>query len=222
MNKLQPPIPLSAAPDQVSALCDGELDAHALDALLAECRTRDEPLMQWQRYQLIAEVLQGGQPTVPAVRASHDFLAALNQRLDAEQPPQALQNSASPSPVVTVRGAAANDTVFRWKLVSGFASVVAVAAVGWTVLSNAPVTTTGPVLAQGAPATAVATAAAPQLAAPMPAAAQPVVVSTSQGKVLRDPALERLLAEHREHGSMSAFQASTGFIRNATYGDDNR
>lgn len=220
MKQSQSPVPLDAAPEHVSALCDGELDDRSLTALLAECRGSDEPLAQWQRYQLIGEVLRG-QPPASSIRAPKDFLAALNERLDAEQPAKALVSN--PLPVPSVRGAAANDSVFRWKLVSGLASVVAVAAVGWTVLGSAPVSSTGPVLAQGATNAPAATVATAQAVAPDAAkTARPVVVSTPQGKVLRDPALERLLAEHRQHGGMSAFQTSTGFIRNATYDDDSR
>ena len=219
MKQPQSPSRQDAAPEHVSALCDGELDAHSLDALLAQCRGRDEPLAQWQRYQLIGDVLRG-QGAAPGARAPQDFLAALNQRLDAEQAPQAVASSITAVP--HVRGAAANDAAFRWKLVSGLASVVAVAAVGWTVLSQTPVAGPGPVLAQGGAAAPAAALVVAQPAAAVPPQARPVVVSTSRGKVLRDPALERLLAEHRQHGGMSAFQSSTGFIRNATYDDDNR
>lgn len=206
--------PARATPEQVSALCDGQLDDRALDALLAHCHTSDEPLAQWQRYQLIGDVLRGQGAALPA-RPARDFLAAVHQRLDAERLPVAVA-----PPVPVVRGLAANDAVFRWKLVSGLASVVAVAAVGWTVLATAPGAVPGPVIAQetAVPSTALV-AATPPVTTQAP---RPVVVSTSQGKVLRDPALERLLAEHRQHGSMSAFQASTGFIRNATYDDDAR
>lgn len=221
MKQPQSLAPLGAASEHVSALCDGELDHRSLDTLLAGYGSHDEVQAQWWRYQLIGEVLRG-QATPPAVAAPRDFLAALNDRLDAEQPPQALVSASSPGP--SVRRPAANDAVFRWKLVSGLASVVAVAAVGWTVLTSAPQGAAGPVLAQGSTAAPAATVAVaqPRAAAELPAATRPVVVSTSQGKVLRDPALERLLAEHRQHGSMSAFQASTGFIRNATYDDDSR
>lgn len=206
----------SATAEQVSALCDGQLDDRALDALLARSQASDESLDHWQRYQLIGDVLRGQGAALPA-RAPRDFLATLNQRLDAERRPVVAATSV---PAPSVRGAAANDAVFRWKLVSGLASVVAVAAVGWTVLATAPGAVTGPVIAQEAvTAPKALLAATPSVA---PTAQRPVLVSTPQGKVLRDPALERLLAEHRQHGNMSAFQASTGFIRSATYDDDAR
>ena len=49
-----------------------------------------------------------------------------------------------------------------------------------------------------------------------------MAVDTRQGTVIRDAGLERLLAEHRQHGGMSALQNPTGFIRNATYDADAR
>lgn len=205
--------------DQVSALCDGYLDERECDALFARCRLGDEPLAQWRGYQLIGELLRGDGAALPA-RPPMDFLAGLNQRLDAEHKPAA---EAAAQPVRAVRGAAANDALFRWKMVSGLASVVAVAAVGWTVLATAPSGPQGPVLAQERAALPAATLASAPPAAPSAAApTRPVVVSTSQGQLIRDPALERLLSEHRQHGGMSAFQTSTGFIRNATYDADAR
>lgn len=206
--------------DQVSALCDGYLDERESDALFARCRLGDEALAQWRGYQLIGEVLRGDGAALPA-RSPMDFLAELNQRLDAEHQPAA---DAGSRPVRAVRGAAANDALFRWKMVSGLASVVAVAAVGWTVLASAPGGPQAPVLAQervALPPATLASAPPPAASAGVPST-RPVVVSTSQGQLIRDPALERLLSEHRQHGGMSAFQTSTGFIRNATYDADAR
>lgn len=205
--------------DQVSALCDGYLDERESDDLFARCRLGDEALAQWRGYQLIGEVLRGDGAALPA-RPPMDFLAELNRRLDAEHQPAA----DAPRPLRAVRGAAANDALFRWKMVSGLASVVALAAVGWTVLGSTPSGPQGPVLAQervALPPATLASAPPPAVSAGVPST-RPVVVSTSQGQLIRDPALERLLSEHRQHGGMSAFQTSTGFIRNATYDADAR
>lgn len=219
MNQFTSSDPALQGADQVSALCDGRLDNRELDALFAHCRVSDDPLAQWRGYQLIGEVLRGEGSVLPA-RAPQDFLAELNQRLDAEHRPA---TDAVAVPVRAVRGPAANDALFRWKMVSGLASVVAVAAVGWTVMTGAPSGSQGPVLAQERTAMPAATLAEAQPAAPEAAVpTRPVVVSTSQGKLIRDPALERLLSQHRQHGGMSAFQSSTGFIRNATYDSDAR
>jgi sigma-E factor negative regulatory protein RseA len=49
-----------------------------------------------------------------------------------------------------------------------------------------------------------------------------VVVNTPQGAVIRDAQLETLMAEHRQHGGMSALQMPAGFLRNATYSGSDR
>lgn len=208
--------------EQVSALCDDRLDALELDELLARCRDGDAVQAQWHGYQLIGEVLRGQSGVLPACAPSA-FLDRLHASLAAEPQPSAQPVVAAQPP----RSEAANEAVFRWKLVSGFASVVALAAVGWNLLaSTAPARPDGgATLVQNAPAAAtppLASTAQPVLASVPASEARPVVVSTPQGRVIRDAALERLLAEHRQHGGMSAFQSSTGFIRNATYDDDAR
>lgn len=215
--------------EQVSALCDGHLPTHELDAILAQCGPDGEVQARWRDYLLIGEVLRGqhdGQP----VHASSDFLQRLHARLDAEG--DAVQPLAPASqPLPQVRGEAANDGLFRWKMVSGVASVVAVAALGWNLLAaSGPGGAPGPQLAREGTGTAVvATSATPSTAAVTATGAsapagtpRPLVVATPRGPLIRDAALERLLAEHRQHGGMSAFQTSTGFIRNATYDADAR
>jgi sigma-E factor negative regulatory protein RseA len=108
-----------------------------------------------------------------------------------------------------VRAPAANDAVFRWKLLAGAASLAAVMAVSWSVLSGAPAGaggSAGPQLALMQPA--------PEAAGNLPSA---VLVSTPQGPVIRDARLEQLLAEHRQYGGMSALQMPAGFLRDATF-----
>lgn len=224
MNPLQDNDRHAPPGELVSALCDGGLDPQELDTVLARSPGDEAVLAQWNGYQLIGEVLRG-QPAMLPTCAPSAFLERVHAGLvhiEARQAPAAAEVKAMPQ----VRSAAANDTLFRWKLASGFASVVAVAAIGWNVLnSSAPAgAPAGAELAQGAPVVIpVAAPSAPPVLAAVPSAeSRPVVVSTPQGRVVRDAALERLLAEHRQHGSMSAFQTSTGFIRNATYDADAR
>jgi len=201
--------------EQVSALCDGDLDGPALSRLLAA--DADEVQGHWHRYQLIGDVLRG-QASVTASCAPSDFLDRLHAGLAADRAVQP-QLAAPTLPVPAARAEAANDGVFRWKLVSGFASVVAVASIGWNLLGTSAPADGGAQLVQAVPA---APAAAPVLVASPGNEPRPLVVSTPQGRVIRDAALERLMAEHRQHGGMSAFQSSTGFIRNATYDADAR
>lgn len=221
MNPLHEPDRNAPQGEQVSALCDGSLEPRELDALLARCHADDEVQARWHGYQVIGEVLRGQAGALPSCAPS-EFLQRLHAGLAAEAAVPVVQPQARPLP--QVRPEAANDSVFRWKLASGFASVVAVAAIGWNVLSTtAPVDAGGAQLVQSAPAVVpvAATGTAAAVAAPVPEV-RPVVVATPQGRVIRDAALERLLAEHRQHGGMSAFQTSTGFIRNATYDADVR
>ncbi len=221
MNPLHEPDPNALQGEQVSALCDGSLDPRELDALLARCRTDDEVQARWHGYQVIGEVLRGQAGVLPA-RAPSEFLERLHAGLAAQPTEPAAQPPARP--LAQGRGEAANDSLFRWKLASGFASVVAVAAIGWNVLSTTqPADAGGVQLVQTPPSVVPAAGPAPAAVAAAPAPeARPVVVATPQGRVIRDAALERLLAEHRQHGGMSAFQTSTGFIRNATYDADAR
>ncbi|MBL0919796.1 MAG: sigma-E factor negative regulatory protein [Hydrogenophaga sp.] len=220
MNPLHEPDHHALQGEQVSALCDGALSAQEFDELLAHCRDDDGVPARWHGYQLIGEVLRGQPSVLPACSPSA-FLDRLHAGLKSETP---APRAPLVSPMPQVRGAAANDAVFRWKLVSGLASVVAVAAIGWNLLVvTEPAARGAAELAQSVPAAAVVPVAAAVPAAAVPAAeSRPVVVSTPQGQVIRDAALERLLAEHRQHGGMSAFQTSTGFIRNATYDADAR
>lgn len=192
--------------EAVSALFDGEGDDASLDQLLSAGADSDAHA-QWAACALIGDVLRA--PGERRLRSSADFLAAVRVELDT-LPQAQTQVSVTPEAlsVAPVREAA-NDSVFRWKMVAGFASLAAVAAVGWSTLLGGGVS--GPT-------------AAPQLVqAPANSSAEAVLVSTPQGPVVRDPRLEQLLAEHRQHGGMTALQASTGFLRNATFdAGDNR
>lgn len=211
------------APEQrVSALVDGEIDTAQLADLLAAEHDRQELLGSWHAYQVIGDVLRGDS-AVATSRAPADFLAGVRERLRSEALPAALpvqdeRRSLAPAqPVTLVRGAAANDAVFRWKLVAGLASLAAVMAVSWTVLSGAPSAVGGPAGPQLASAPALSGGSAPVAAPVTELASSAVVVNTGQGPLIRDARLEELLAEHRQNGSMSALQMPTGFIRNATY-----
>lgn len=191
----------------LSALVDGELDQIELEALLVRFGEESETRAAWQSYQVIGDVLRGSAPAASAL-APPDFLAGFRARLQAEPlarpQPDPAEVSARP------RAPAANDAVFRWKLLAGAASLAAVMAVSWSVLGGAPLGAGG--------------SAGPQLSLmQQPAlvvaddATKAVVVSTPQGPVIRDARLEALLAAHRQYGGMSALQMPAGFLRDATY-----
>ena len=192
--------------EAMSALFDGEGDPASIDQILSAGSDSDAHA-QWATCALIGDVLRApGERHLPS---SADFLAGVRAQLGAPSP---VQVAVVPEATVSVPvREAANDSVFRWKMVAGLASLAAVAAVGWSTWLGSGVS--GP-------------AAGPQLVqapAGPSAQAEAVLVATPQGPVVRDPRLEQLLAEHRQHGGMTALQASTGFLRNATFdAGDNR
>jgi sigma-E factor negative regulatory protein RseA len=185
----------------ISALADGQLQgeefarAVALAADPAGRRT-------WHAYQAVGEVLRSGRP-VHGATEPEAFLERLQVKLRAETllaaPPLTRPTEASTLTVVARAQAPAND--WRWKLVAGVASVAAVAAISWNIVQ--PVAS--PV-------------AQPQLAAaPAQPEALPAQAGAQQAAMIRDPRLDQLLAAHRQLGGATAWQSTSGFLRNATF-----
>lgn len=225
---LQPPAGSAQMPQTdepallVGAWLDGELSEAELTAWLSEGVEPHAVAARGQVYQLIGDALRGEAPLAAAEPSA--FLLGVQARLRDETPwraPAAAAATLQPTGAIElaqVRAPAANDAVFRWKLVAGLASLAAVMAVSWTVLGTAP-------------AGSGAGAAQPQLALAQPAPAEraaglvtgaPVAVNTGQGVLIRDAGLEALMAEHRQHGGVSALQMPAGFLRNATHHADAR
>lgn len=210
--------------EALSALADGEIGTAALSGLFADINAHPEDLGTWHAYQVIGDVLRGS-GTIVSAQAPGDFLAGVRERLQAEgvaRPAQAVVTRIEPVPAV-----AANDAVFRWKMVAGVASVAAVMAVTWNLIGGTPPDAggvSGPQLAvvTSAPSPAVPPAVVPVASVAPSQPSTEVVVNTGQGAVIRDARLEELLAEHRQHGGMSALQMPTGFIRGATYDPSGR
>jgi len=120
---------------------------------------------------------------------------------------------------------AANEPVFRWKLVAGAASLMAVAAISWTLVGNgSAVPQAGGQLA-AAPLQQVQPAVNSVLASVAVNGEQPaantltptrVIVGNGNPQVmLRDPRLDQLLEAHQQAGGAS--QMPSGFLRNATF-----
>ncbi len=218
---------VNASPDDLaasalSALADGELTQQQFDRLLATSLDASEQFAAWQSYQLIGDVLRG--EPVAARRAPQDFLAGVRAGLVHSPDDVAKRPSLGSPPVETVRhvrGEAANDAVLRWKRVAGVASVAAVMALSWALVRgvDAPGVVNAPQLAQLPAAGSTNDASRSLSAAREPKSGTFVVVNTDQGRLIRDPRLEQMLAEHRQYGAMSALQMPAGFLRNATYDD---
>lgn len=210
----------------LSALVDGEVLSQELDDVLASMDESDFPYEQWSGYQVIGDVLRQSAPAA-STRSPRVFLAGIQAELQKQpgmdSPEQGQQQHAA-SRAPGKRMTAANDPVFRWKMVAGLASLAAVMAVSWTQLQNATepgAGSTGSQWAQREMPFALASVdseAARTLATSLPQTpAESVIVNTPQGSVVRDPQLEALMDQHRQHGGMTALQMPTGFLRNATY-----
>jgi sigma-E factor negative regulatory protein RseA len=188
----------------LSALADGQVRDDEVTVVLHACEQYQETAYaNWNAYHLIGNVLRSSAAALESSEAR--FLERFNQRLAEELtiepasalvvPPGFLREPAVQS--IPVRSDASNDESFRWKLVAGFASLAAVAAIAWNA-TGFPAPVGGTQLAQGS-------------------AQQPVVVASPQGPMVRDARLEELLAAHRQLGGMSALQAPSGFLQNATF-----
>lgn len=208
--------------EELSALADGQLQgeafARAVDRLCAD----GELQATWRTYHVVGEVLRTGRPS--ACTDGDQFLARFQARLAAEPAPRVLP--VVQQPVLTPNVEAANEPVFRWKLVAGVASLAAAAAIGWNwVGSGAGGAASGPQLAlQQAQPVAVPTATDGSVLAAMQNAPSPgagatrVLVGSGSNApqlMLRDPRLDRLLEAHRQ--AAGGAQMPSGFLRNATF-----
>ena len=187
----------------LSAMVDGELRGEELEQALA-CAESAEGCASWELYHLVGDVLRS--PDL-AHHSQHNLLTGLRAQL-AQEPALQLQSSQlqqvaagmeqAQAPVVALRDPAANHSVFRWKVAASFATVAAMAALGWNLVAT-------PVDGQGA-----------QLAS-APGANSSVVVATENGSVLRDPRLDALLANHQQYASRASLQTPAAFLRNASF-----
>lgn len=192
----------ASTPELLSALADGQLSDEELAAVLKSCAGDGAAMGCWNTYHLIGDVLRSpaAVPGLMPIVGETGFASRLGARL-AQEPafkamPAQVERLQVPAGIVHHRGPASNDGSFRWKVLAGVASVAAVSAMAWN--------------ASGL----MAPSAAPQLAqAPSPQ----ILMTSPQGPVVRDARLEELLAAHRQLGTASALQESSGFLRNAAF-----
>jgi sigma-E factor negative regulatory protein RseA len=215
----------------ISALMDGALAGRQADAALVAAM-QPEGQARWQLYHLIGDTLRAAD-----LAAHHDSALLAGVRAAMSQPALTLEPQ---QPPVTLPRQAANDGVFRWKLVAGFASVAAVAAIGWNVLgfASAPSpsgqqlarvpTVERPSVMRLAQPQASASAGLKTVAVAVASAAVPGAQSLEPGfgvdesqQMWRDPQLDRLLAAHRR---MAAFGSGSpsAFLRSATFEEPQR
>jgi sigma-E factor negative regulatory protein RseA len=209
---------------RVSDLADGRLRGDDFALAVALLGEDEDARATWHSYHLMGDVLRFGEQGSGVDDIG--FVQRLQVRLQTEAglfsaPGQALSGIeiapdfiAASAYLTGVSGtfpsknASANDADFRWKLVAGLASVVAVIAIGWSSIGG---------LGGGS-------ASAPQMAqvtlpAPAPAAmsAADTGTGTTPPVMIRDAHLDALMAAHKQFGGTSALQMPAGFLRNATF-----
>jgi sigma-E factor negative regulatory protein RseA len=161
----------------------------------------------WAMYHLVGDVLRS--PELVHHGRTNDLLSAVRARMAQEPLPK-------PQPALLQQVArhgkaqAANVSVFRWKMVAGFASLAAVSAIGWNAaIGLRDEAAPGAQMAAAVPAPAPAAVPAPMVA---------VAADGDGGQVmLRDPRLDELVAAHRQYHGATNLQMPAGFLRNATF-----
>jgi sigma-E factor negative regulatory protein RseA len=218
--------PSDSIREQVSALADGQLKGQAFADAVGDIVAHEELRASWRTYHLVGDVLRSGAHA--PCSDSNAFLAKLQQRL-AHEPPVRVPVPVAPVVVALQQHAEpANEPVFRWKLVAGAASLVAVAAIGWSLAGTIGGAPAGAQLAQVQPVPQQPVQVAQQppvgsvLAAADPHATSAVAVPTrvqvgsgAPQVMLRDARLDELLAAHQQAGGGS--QMPSSFLRNATF-----
>lgn len=241
--------------EQLSALVDGEASSSHIQAVLSFAES-DEGQQSWGMYHLIGDVLRS--PEL-AHHSQHDILSSVRAHMASEpmrviqgihlsgvtsdgleQVTAAEQQGKAQTKVVSLPARqAANASVFRWKMAAGFASVAAVAAVGWGVMlagsgglngrqGDAQLAAASPnvVLASAAPVAPnglmSVTSAEQGVATALDAEAQSstaVAVAGPNGQtvMLRDSRLDELLAAHPQYSSAPNLQMPASFLRNASF-----
>jgi len=183
--------------EQIAALADGELSADDIGTLLDAMEAEPATYEAWAVHHAVAASVRGEQVEAPSGDLA--FWQTLQKRLAQESDGPVFHNEIQvPNPVI-VASSASNESFWKVRALASFVMVLAVgglAAVLWP---------------QGDPSESFAQSGTP--AAPVA-----TEVATADGSVmLRNPELDALMAAHQQMGGHSAWQAPSGFLRNATY-----
>ena len=177
----------------LSALHDGQLNASDAAALVRASLSDESLVQQWRSMSAISDVMRGQQ----SARGLRKPVSELEQSMIA-------QPESKP---------AANDGVFRWKMVAGVAALAAVGSLVWGLLGvvgdKAGLPQAG-VLAQNQ-------------SAPQATQASMATIAVNVGQIagqdatmIRNPRLDELLAAHKQFGGVSALHQSTGALRSVS------
>ncbi len=193
--------------EQLSALHDGELSRADAAALVRASLDDDGVgvMLQWRSMSAISAVLREQQSgTVAHSVASGD---------------------AAVRPALMPQREAANDGLFRWKMVAGVAAFAAVGSLAWALLGGVgalgeKALAQGGVMAQSQNAPTInasATSASGQARVAF-GGQKSVQIDGQEVTMIRDSRLDELLAAHRQFGGSSALQQPAGSLRSVSLG----
>lgn len=127
--------------EQLSACVDGELTQAQYQQMWKQMQSQssgDELHAHFAMWSLVGEAMRN--PSQAQLQASEPFVLNFRNRLAGEsvqQPPVEKKLKWLSMDAIARPGRdAANAAVLRWKMVAGFASLAAVAAIGWSNLSQ--------------------------------------------------------------------------------------
>ncbi|MBS0430362.1 MAG: sigma-E factor negative regulatory protein [Proteobacteria bacterium] len=209
----------------VSALADGQLEGDEFARAVDEVGSGADLRASWQVYHVVGEVLRTGRHA--PCSDSEAFMARLQRRLAAESLVRPTASPVLTLPLAQV-AEAANEPVFRWKMVAGVATIAAAAAIGWTWMGQGPVPAAAggaqlalqaPVQVHPAPdassqSSILAASAAAGVGTPL-SRTRVMVGNGAPQVMLRNPRLDELLEAHQQ--ASGASQMPSGFLRNATF-----
>ncbi|MEY5101068.1 MAG: hypothetical protein RJA36_3787 [Pseudomonadota bacterium] len=127
-NAPSTPNPDASWRESLSALVDGECRADELAAVLQVGAGQAALRAAWDEYLVVGAALRGASGRA-AMPARGDFVAAVMEQLASE--PQPLPADVAVAEQVERSGVAANDALWRWKLVAGVAAVTALTSLAW-------------------------------------------------------------------------------------------
>ncbi|TSE36042.1 RseA family anti-sigma factor [Tepidimonas charontis] len=189
----------------LSALFDGESAAVPTEPMVLD----DTDDATWDAYRCIGEALRA-HAAAQTRAADPVFVRAVMARINQEPRFEAPRLAEPIAPSLSQPPVAANDAVFRWKMVAAIASLAAVLAWAWQAGGVVGTPAGAPAWVRAPADTASAVAAAPTV----PAA--PSTAYAPAAPAARHAQLEELLAAHRQWGGASALQSSAGFLRTAS------
>jgi sigma-E factor negative regulatory protein RseA len=186
--------------EQLSALHDGQLSAERAAALVRQSLVDDSLMLQWRSMSAIGSAM-----VEPRMLITH---------LQSSNAGDAFAQS-----VVKPIAEAANDGLWRWKMVAGLAAFAAVSSLIWGLLGNVGTAGTAGIngqladLEQRQNSQLVATGAGRSAQALITVGGQS---SGQEAVMIRDPRLDELLAAHKQFGGSSALHQSAGSLRSVS------